>query len=178
MIRGKVKIDLTGIDAIESSAKSRAITLKAVKAGAKLVQSAMKANAPKDSGALKQSIGIKAVKGSKSRTGAVAVVGARKKVQKMVTRKGRTTPTKAVPAFYAHLEDQGVRPHAVGKGSKLGRKEKPNGAQTGGMHPGVKATRFMQDAWENTQSQAAEAATQVAAAEIAAAMAKQAAKGK
>lgn len=90
-----------GLDAIAKLAKQRAITLKAVKAGAKIVQRAAKANAPRRSGALKQSIGIKAAKGTRGKTLAFVVIGARAKVEKVF--RGR----KVKPSKYSHLVEKG-----------------------------------------------------------------------
>lgn len=91
-----------GLDAIERTAKKRAVTLKAVKAGAKLVQQRAKANAARRSGALRQSIGTKAVKGSRGKTLALAIVGARAKVVRQY--KGRAVK----PSKYAHLVERGT----------------------------------------------------------------------
>lgn len=92
-----------GLDAIERTARKRAVTLKAVKAGAKLVQQRAKPSAPKRTGALRQSIGIKSQKGSRGKTLALAVIGARSKVAK--TLRGKTVR----PAKYAHLVERGTR---------------------------------------------------------------------
>ncbi len=94
--------EFAGLEAIERTAKKRAITLKAIKAGAKLVQRAAKAKVVKRSGALKQSIGTKAQKGRKGKTLALAVVGARTKVVQQY--KGRSVR----PAKYAHLVERGT----------------------------------------------------------------------
>lgn len=96
-----------GLDAIEKTAKRRALTLKAVKAGAKLIQSAAKSNAPRRSGALKQSIGIKAGKGTRGKTLAFAVIGSRAKVEKSWRGK------KVKPSKYARLVEQGTRTAAA-----------------------------------------------------------------
>ncbi|HEY1191937.1 MAG TPA: HK97-gp10 family putative phage morphogenesis protein [Gemmata sp.] len=96
-----------GLEAIQRTAKKRAVTLKAVKAGAKLVQQRAKPNAPKRSGALRQSIGIKSQKGSRGKTLALAVIGARSKVTKQV--RGKTVR----PAKYAHLVEKGTKRSAA-----------------------------------------------------------------
>lgn len=92
-----------GLDAIERTAKKRAITLKAVKAGAKLVQHAAKSSVARRSGALKQSLGIKSQKGTRGKTLALAVIGARAKVVKQY--KGKTIK----PAKYSHLVEKGTK---------------------------------------------------------------------
>jgi hypothetical protein len=193
MIRAAIEVDYSGLRALGVAVtKERAITLKAVKAGARIVQAQAKANAPrrkgKGGGALQQAQGVKAVKGTVGQTVALAVIGARKKVVRMIPR-GRKT-IRVVPAFYAHLVDQGTKAHAVGKGERLGRSGKvatfgrkkgqtvgavARTAQAGGMHPGTKATKFLERAWQSTQAQAAAAAEKVMAAEVNKAMAKAAA---
>lgn len=91
MISGRVAVDTTGLAAVESLAKKRALTKKAVTAAARVVQRAAQANAPRVSGALKQAIGVKTDTGRKGTTTSFAVIGARKKVVKMVRRPGRKT---------------------------------------------------------------------------------------
>lgn len=135
-----------GLEAIEKTAKKRAITMKAVKAGAKIVQAAAKARAPKRSGALKQSIGIKAKKGSRGKTLAFAVVGARTKVAKQF--KGKTIK----PAKYAHLVEKGTKPH--------------------GGHPGAKPKPFLKPALESQKAAVGKAILATLAAEIEKATAK------
>lgn len=92
-----------GLEAIERTARKRAIVLKAVKAGAKIVQRRAKPATPKRSGALRQSIGIKTQKGSRGKTLAFAVIGARAKVSKVY--RGKTVR----PAKYAHLVERGTK---------------------------------------------------------------------
>lgn len=92
-----------GLEAIERTAKKRAITLKAVKAGAKLVQRGAKGSVSRRSGALKQSLGIKSQKGTRGKTLALAIIGARAKVVKVF--KGKTIK----PAKYAHLVEKGTK---------------------------------------------------------------------
>lgn len=101
----QVFTEFPGLEQIERTAKKRAVTLKAVKAGAKLVQSGAKSRVPKrkKSGALKQSLGIKSQKGTRGKTLAFAVVGARSKVVKLY--KGKTIK----PSKYSHLVERGTR---------------------------------------------------------------------
>lgn len=141
-----------GLDAIEKTAKKRAITQKAVKAGAKLVQQGAKSRAPKRSGALKTSIGIKAGKGTKGKTIAFAVIGARAKVER--TYKGRI----AKPSKYAHLVEKGTKAHFV-------RKRR---------HPGAKAKPFLAPALEGQRAAVGRAILDALAAEIQKVLAKQA----
>lgn len=189
-VASQTLLDLSGIDAVVSAAKTRAMALKAVKAGAKLIQAAAKARAPRRprSGALKQSIGIKPQKGTRGKTAAYAVVGARKGVVKQVPvarRPGRRKKVggtrvpggarhtiKAVPFYYSHLVEKGTRPHALKKGSRLARRGKPEAGQRGGRHPGAKAHPFLGPAFDATRAQAVKAAEAVLAAELAKVMAK------
>lgn len=175
ILKATVKLDTSGLARLASPAKQRAITLKAVKAGAKVIPGAAKSLAPRRSGALKQSLGIKAVRGTKGKTSALAVIGARKKVVKEIQRsKKSASKTKAVPAFYAHLVEKGTRPHALGKGAKLARKGKPqiHTNQTGRQHPGAKAHPFLKPAWEGNADRAIEAGEKVISQEIAKLMTK------
>jgi HK97 gp10 family phage protein len=147
-IRVVVEADTSGIAALSSAAKQRAVTLKAVKAGARIVQSSAKANAPrrkgKGGGGLKVSLGVKAVKGSRGKTLALAVIGPRKKVVRQIPR-GRKT-VKSVPAFYAHLVEKGTAPHDTARGAKRKKAAGP------GKHPGTKAQPFLAPAYESNKA--------------------------
>lgn len=157
-IRGTVALDLAGLAGLKSAAQARSVTLKGVRAAAKVVQAAAKARAPKRkrSGALKQSMGMKAAKGKRGKTLAYAVVGARTKVVKMVPvgKSGRLV--KAVPSKYAHLVERGTKPH--------------------GGHPGARPKPFLKPALDSTKDQAAAAGMKAVAAELEKIMAKNAAK--
>lgn len=148
-----LKLDLGGLRAVEKTAKRRAITLKAVKAGAKLVQAGAKARAPKSSGALRQSLGIKSAKGTRGRTLAYAVIGPRKKVRKLVKRKGRGQRVLAVPANYGHLVEGGTKPR--------------------GSHPGSRPKPYLRPAFDGVRGQAAAVGMKVMSEEIQKALAKQ-----
>ena len=180
LIRAGLTLDLSGLAALSSLAKQRAATLKAVRAGAKIVQQAAKARAPrrkgKGGGGLRQSIGIKAVKGSRGKSLALAVIGARKKVVRMIPRGKKMV--KSAPAFYAHLVESGTRPHAIRKGAALGRKGGAAKGQSGGMHPGAKAQPFLGPAWESTRDRAIAEAHRVLGDAIRAVLGKAASKGK
>ena len=167
MIRVSVKTDVSGIKAVVSAAKSRAITLAGAKAAGKPLKNAARSAAPKrpGSGALKQAQGVKAAKGTKSgSTASYAVQGARKKVVKLVKVRGRKKPVKAVPAFYDHLVQLGTKPHALGKGESLGRaatkrrKAVVKTAQTSGKHPGTAPNPYRRRAWESVKGAAGAAA--------------------
>lgn len=165
MIRVNVKTDVSGIKAVISAAKSRAITLAGAKAAGKLLKNAARSTAPKrpGSGALKQSQGVKAAKGTRpGTTASYAVQGARKKVVKMVKVRGRKSPVKAVPAFYDHLVQLGTKPHSLGKGESLGRSGKRKSVaktgQTSGKHPGAKPNPYRRRAWQTVKGAAGAAA--------------------
>lgn len=170
-------LDISGIDHLLTLAKQRQIAAKAVKKGAKLIQSAAKAGAPrrKRSGTLRRSIGVKAVKGKG--TSAYAAVGARRKVEKMVSVGKRGRKVKTVPSKYAHLVEYGTRPHTLGKDSKLTRKDgSGEEKQHGKRHPGAKAKPFLRPAFEATKDRAIEVAKEAMAEGVKEALAK--AKGK
>lgn len=166
MINGRVVTDVSGIAALESLTNQRGVTLKGAQAAGRIVARAAKSGAKRVSGALKSAIGMRAAKGTEGETISYAVIGARKKVVKMVTRPGRRKPTKAVPAFYAHLVESGTKPHAVGKGSKVGGKNHKAGAQSGGKHPGTAAQPFLAPALASSRDAAADACLQAMGAEI------------
>ena len=185
MIGGTVVTDTTGLTAIHDSLKQRAITLKAVKAGAKIVLTATKAGVPQDTRSLKKSQGTKAGKSKAGQTLSYAVIGARKKTDVMVIRKGRRKPTRAVPAFYDHLVRLGAKPHSVAKGQSLGRVQKTSKTgklygklvtrtdQSGGQHPGTKPNDFRLKGWESSKDAAGAATLAVMGAEVNKAMAEQ-----
>ena len=154
--RAGFALDLSGLAALKTAAQQRAVTLKGVKAGAKLVQAAAKARAPKRSGALKQSLGIKSKKGTRGKTLAFAIVGARTKVRKMVKPARGTKKVLAVPAKYSHLVEKGTKPH--------------------GGHPGAKPNPFLRPGFDQVKGQAAAAGMQAMSVEIQRLIAKEAAK--
>jgi HK97 gp10 family phage protein len=158
-----------GLEAIERTAKKRAITQKAVKAGAKLVQRSAKSRAPrrKRSGALKQSLGIKAQKGSRGKTLAFAIIGARAKVVKMF--KGKRT----VPAYYAHLVEKGTKPHSLlSRKRSAGKKLLDFVTRKRRRHPGAKAQPFLRPALDSQRSAVSREMLDTLADEIARVLAK------
>lgn len=171
LLNAQMTFDLSGLAGFKP-AKARQITLKAVRAGAKLVQATAKQNAPRKSGVLKQSMGIKAIKGNRGKTLAMAIIGARKSVSKMVKRGRGNKLFRAVPAFYAHLVEKGTQAHSIRKGSKIGRKGKPSVGQQVIAHPGAKAKPFLGPAWETTRDRAISTGMAVMSAEIFKAIAK------
>lgn len=189
MIRGTIKIDVSGIEAVISVAKSRSITLKGARAGGRLLRVAARAAAPKRTGALRQAQGLKVAKGTKSgSTASYAVQGARRKVVKFVKVKGRKTPSRVIPAFYDHLIQLGTRPHALGKGESIGRsggkrrKAVAVTKQSSGKHPGSKPNPYRKRAWDSVKDAAGTAAVkamgEATQKEIARQAAKMAAKAK
>jgi HK97 gp10 family phage protein len=167
ILKTKVVTDTSGLKALSSAAKKRTVTQRAVKAGAKIVQRAAKAAAPKrkGSGALKQSVGIKAAKGRRGKTLAYAVVGPRKKVRKTVRVGGRTVT--AVPAFYAHLVEKGTRPHSLTKGAKLARRGRAAAGQGRvPQHPGARPNPFLGPAFTRNRGPVAAEVKRVMAAEV------------
>lgn len=158
----KVEIDLSGLEGIIKAAKGRAMAKKAVSKMARILSPSVKSLAPKRSGALKQSQGVKVGNSTRNKTGAFAVQGARLKVQKTVKLPGRRTPQVVIPAFYDHLVNAGTKPHSLSKGSALGRtrrrRKKPDlvtvdvGQASGKKHPGAKASKFRERAWSANKS--------------------------
>lgn len=153
--RAGLALDLTPLHSLRKLSQARTITLKGVRAAGRIVASAAKARAPKrkGGGALKQSMGMKAIKGRRGRSLALAVVGARKKVSKLVKvgTKGRTI--RAVPANYMHLVE-------------------------GGHKGGASPHPFLGPAFSSTKQQAGAAAMEVMAAEVSKVLAANKAKGK
>lgn len=179
---GKVEVDTAGMKFLIDEHKRRDVTLKGARAGAKTLERAAKAEAPKrkggGGGTLRLAQGVKAAKGRKGSTTAFAVQGAKKRTEKMVRLPGRTKPQRVVPAFYDHLVQKGTKPHSVAKGERLGRgvrmskKGRIYGAavaqtkQTGRKkHPGARANPYRRRAWESVKDQSAAAALQAMAAE-------------
>lgn len=141
-IRADVAVDTSGIREVAKLSQQRTATLKAVKAGGKLVVAAAKARAPRrpgrGGGGLRQAMGMKPVKGTRGKTLAYVVVGARKKVVKQVPvgTSGRTR--KHVPAYIAHIVEGGAKAHPL----------------NGGRHPGAKADPFLGPAYDATKAKA------------------------
>lgn len=161
MISAKVSVDVSGFVDLIGITKTRAVTLKGVRAGAKELLSIVRPLAPrrKGGGALRQSQGVKAAKGKRGKTVSFAVQGARTKFEKMSRAGGYTTPQRVVPAFYDHLVQGGTRAHRLGKGESLLREAKGRrkGKQatkqtTGGAHPGTQANPYRKRAYEGAKA--------------------------
>lgn len=178
--KASVDLDLSGLVELKTLSRQRAVTLKAVKAGAKLVQQAAKIRAPrratKGGGGLRQSIGIKAEKGRKGKSLALAVIGARKKVSRMVKPPRGRKLVKSVPAYYAHLVEKGTAGHAITSGASRGRGKSSKATSHKINHPGAVAKPFLGPAWAAVKEAAIDAGQKVMAAEVQKAIAKAAAK--
>lgn len=158
MISFQVKTDVSGMVELIGKTKTRAVTLKGVRAGAKELLKVVRPMVPrrKGSGALRQAQGVKAARGKKGKTASFAIQGARTKFQKMVRAGGYKTPQKVVPANYDHLVQGGTRPHRLGKGEALerlavGRRKKTVAAtaqETGGQHPGTQPNPYRKRAYQ------------------------------
>jgi len=148
-IRAGVAVDTSGIREVAKLSQQRTATLKAVKAGGKLVVAAAKARAPRRAGrgggGLRQALGMKSVKGTRGKTLAYVVVGPRKKVEKQVPvgKSGRTR--KHVPAYIAHIVEGGAKSHGL----------------NGGRHPGAAAKPFLGPAFDATKTSAMEESQRV-----------------
>lgn len=168
MLSARVNIDTSGFQFIVAENKRRDVTLKGARAGAKVLERAVKADAPQRTRMLRKSQGIIAKKGKAGTTTAYAVEGSRKKFDEMVVPPGRKKPERVVPAFYDHLVQGGTRPHAVSKGERLGRTQKLNKkgkligrnviqtSQTGHMHPGARPNPFRRRAYDANKAIIAE----------------------
>jgi hypothetical protein len=124
VIGGKVTLDLHGFQFIVTENKRRDVTLKGARAGMAVVQKEARTRAPKRVGALKKAQGILAKKGKRGLTTSYAVQGSRRKYELMATPPGRAKPMRIVPAFYDHLVQGGTRPHSVSRGQSLGREQR------------------------------------------------------
>lgn len=174
--RVRLALDLSPLDALRKFSQQKAATLKAVRAGGKILQQAVKVRAPKrvtkGGGGLKQSIGLKAAPGKRGRSLALAVVGARKKVVKLVVPPRGKTPRKSVPAYYAHLVEKGTAPHAIQKGSRRVARRGNSATSHPIQHPGARPNPFLAPAWHAAQREAIEAMSRVLAEAVAAILAK------
>lgn len=155
----RIRIDASGISALLTEIQNRNATLKAVRSGVKIINSAAKSYAPKKLGHLKRAQGIKAKKGRRGKTGSFAVQGAKTAYVKMkrTGRRGATAMVRVVPAFYDHLVIGGVQPHSIRRGSKVARKGKSavvvEGQRTGMPHPGARANSYRLRAYNSVKNQ-------------------------
>jgi hypothetical protein len=176
-IGGTVVTDVSGAMNTLSIAKQRSITLKGVKAGAKILKLAARSAAPKrqGSGALQQAQGVKASKGRKGLTISFAVQGARRKVVKMVKLAGRKKSIKVIPGLYDHLVEGGTKPHHLFKSKVVRLIHKALGSKMN-MHPGAKANPYRLRAWNMVKDEAGAETLRVMGEELRKVLAKQKAK--
>ncbi len=127
---------LAALDAVEKKVKTKLLR-KAATAGGKIVLRAVKARVARKSGLLARAMGHKTK--AYTNTGTVIdIVGPRKGFAETTNGKKRD------PAKYAHLVEDGTRPHSVASGSMLARRGKADvGQGVGAMHPGAKPKPFM-----------------------------------
>lgn len=120
----------------------------AMRKSASVVNKAAKANAPKRTGQLRRSLGVK-VKAYPSGV----VIGVVEPRAGFRVPAGNTNgkPKFIDPRFYAHLVEGGVKPHAVGKGSSLRKR-----SQGGKLHPGAPAQPFLRPAFESNTARIVE----------------------
>ena len=149
-----IHVDMSPAGKLVNELQRKKVTAKAIGKGAKLVIPAARSRAPKrkGSGALKKSIGSKSFASKKTKTGAVAVIGARRKTEVQVQHGNKTIT--AIPANYAHLVEFGTRAHSLAKGATLKRKSGKGvtkGQGSGPQHPGAKPKPFMKPAWDSTK---------------------------
>lgn len=124
----KIKAQLAGADQLREILKDlrgstqRKILRPALAKEGRIIAANAKSEVPVKTGLYRRAISRK----SKTYGEAVVeIIGPRRGVEKMVNGKRK------VAAWYAHLVEFGVRPHAVGKGSSLRK-----GVQVGKKHPG------------------------------------------
>lgn len=136
MAKQSVDIDMKGIEQMTRNLEQigTKVALRgpkaAVRASGTVIVKAMRRRAPKETGALKKSLGQKVVTYRRDKT-VVSIIGARSK--RYETSKGRRNP-----ANYAHLVELGTAPH--------------------GGHPGIPPAPFMRPAWDSASPAARQAA--------------------
>lgn len=145
MLGVSVQVDTSPIPASMSDLQTRSITLKAVRAGIKIVQSRVKAEAPRKRRHLQRAQGTVAKKGRKGKTIALAVQGAKTKYIRTRPSGGRAKSGKAKvwPAKYDHLVIGGTKPHGVRKG----------GGTLAKKHPGGRANPYRRRAYDSVSGQ-------------------------
>lgn len=170
----KVQFKTTGVPELfaQLQAIDKKLARKAMKAGIKeinkVVLNKIKAGVPVETKTLKKAQGSKIVS-FQSGLIQVGITGARfdakpkpgkqakpKKFSRKVKVKGLygEREIQRTPTYYAHLVEFGTRPHALGKGSRIARKDrrKVKIAQHGMRHPGAKDQPFMRPAHDYGKS--------------------------
>ncbi|MDH5612216.1 MAG: HK97 gp10 family phage protein [Gammaproteobacteria bacterium] len=143
------------IGALEEGLQRKAVT-SGLTASAKPLKDRLKQNAPSDSGALKGSIGQVVLSlTAKARLGFAADVRAILvgPVRKANSTLGGVTKKRA-QGYKAHWLEEGTKAHTIKPRKKGGRKALSFG---GGFvkevnHPGISATHFMGNAYQQTQA--------------------------
>lgn len=107
----------------------RSVTRKAVNAGGRELVKTTKANAPRDTGLLRRKI-TQRIKTYRRKV--LAVIGA---------RKFKDAKTGRNAANYAHLVEDGARPHRIAFGVFVGSDGERKARRI--EHPGARATHFM-----------------------------------
>ena len=135
---------------------------KAIQEGSRQIIKDARALVPVETKTLKKAIGVK-VRSYKSGAVIVALVGPRKDAKGKPAKYRRRVMVKTKgggqremwrnPVKYAHLVEFGTRPHALGSGAKLARKNgKPGTHQRGVMHPGSRPSPFLRPALDKNKS--------------------------
>lgn len=175
-----VEVNTSAITASLKDLQERSVTLKAVRAGIKIVQSAARGTVPKRLKHLYRAQGTKAIKGRKGKTGSIALQGAKTKYVKVVAtgKRAKTATKRVVPAFYDHLVIGGVKPHYVKRGlsTKTAEGRKALSGATGKKHPGHRGNPYRERAYNAVKPQVAAEILRVAGAEVQKMLAKNQAK--
>jgi HK97 gp10 family phage protein len=154
----KVAFKWSGIKDMKAELRAMPDKLRAkgvrmgVSAAAKVIRDQIKSNAPRQSGALRDSINFRVVKyRSRRRANGVVFVGVvgPDRSWRLATRRSwdREVTRSVRPVWYAHLVEKGVRPHHT--------LQKSGNTVVAIPHPGVKPTRFMQRGVEMASGRAA-----------------------
>lgn len=152
---------LANLAEIDKKAARKALKI-AVDEAVKPILKDARANVPTDTKTLKKALGKK-VKSYRNSLVVVGVVGPRKdkKGAKATKRKKlvRTTSSGRQiwrdPVKYAHLIEFGTRPHSLGKGDKIarkdGRRSKVQQSRGARRHPGTRANPFLRPALDKNR---------------------------
>ena len=123
---------LKNLQKVGSAVAKRAPSM-AVRAGSKPIIKSIRNRAPRQTGSLRKSIGVK-VKNYRPSSAVTAIIGARSKSY-------QTAEGKRNPSLYSHLAEFGTAPHRLGSQKKIITRR-------GKKHPGAKAQPFMRPGWD------------------------------
>jgi hypothetical protein len=112
-----VTVNTTGFRSLGAALRSRSATLQGVAAGIVVLNHAVRAAAPRSSGALAAAQDYLAVRGSRGQTVSYAVQGVRTAFVRTV-RRPRQPHTQANPALYDLFVRLGTRPHGGHPGTR------------------------------------------------------------